>query len=94
MAAETYLPAEVTFAARPIADVFAVTLHNPDSDDPHGSMTTHNPLDEDERGGPLLVIGTRDGKRWRVTLPEIEVIRRSAVGFEFLIFGPIERVAL
>ena len=54
-------------------------------------MTTHHPLAEGERGGPLVVVGTRDGKRWRVTLPEIEVCRRAAVGCEFTIFGSVGR---
>jgi hypothetical protein len=93
MTTEAYIPVEVTFAGRPIAEVFAVTLYDPDSDDPHGSMTTHQPLDEGERGGPLVVLGTRDGKEWRVTLPEIEIIRRTAVGCEFIVLGRITRAA-
>jgi hypothetical protein len=93
MITEAYIPAEVTFAGRRIHEVFAVTLYDPDSDDPHGALTTHQPLEEGERGGPLVVLGTRDGKQWRVTLPEIEVIRRTAVGCEFIVFGRITRAA-
>lgn len=94
MTTEAYIPTEVTYGQRRIADVFAVTLHDPDSDTPHGSMTTHEPLNEGERGGPLVVVGTRDGKRWRITLPEIEVCRRTAVGFEYLVFGRVAREVL
>ncbi len=91
MTTEAYIPAEVTFGEKRIAEVFAVTLYDPDSDDPHGSMTTHQPLEEGERGGPLVVLGTRDGQQWRVTLPEIEVVRATAVGCEFIVFGRAER---
>ncbi len=94
MTTEAYLPTSVLFGARPIAEVFAATLYDPDSDDPHGALTTHNPLPAGTRGGPLLVEGTRGGKRWRLTLPEIEVCRSSAVGFEFVIFGGVQRETL
>lgn len=91
MTTEAYIPSEVTLAGRRIDEVFAVTLYDPDSDAPHGAITTHAPLAEGERGGPLVVVGTREGKHWRVTLPEIEVCRRTAVGCEFTIFGRVER---
>ncbi len=91
MTTEAYIPAAVTFAGRPIAEVFAVTLYDPDSDDPHGSMTTHQPLPAGQRGGPLLVEAARGGQRWRIALPEIEVLRSTAVGFEFIVFGRILR---
>jgi len=90
MATEAYTEVEATFGGTPIPDVFAVTLHNPDSDDPHGALTTHQPLPEGARG-PLIVTGRRDGKRWQVILPEIEVYRSTAVGCEFTIFGPARR---
>ncbi len=93
MATEAYIQPEVTFAGRTVGEVLAVTLYNADSDDPHGSMTTHQPLHEGERG-PLVVVGTRDKKRWRVTLPEIEVSRASAVGCEFTVFGRVAREEL
>jgi hypothetical protein len=94
MTTEAYIPAEVTFGDRRIDEVFAVTLYDPDSDDPHGAMTTHQPPAEGERCGPLVVIGTRDNKRWQITLPEIEIIRRTAVGCEFIVFGRLTRTAL
>jgi hypothetical protein len=94
MTAEAYIPAEVTFAGRPIAEVIAVTLYDPDSDDPHGALTTPHPLAAGERAGPLIVLGTRDGKQWRITLPEIEVIRQTAIGCEFIVYGQITRTAL
>ncbi len=94
MTTEAYIPEEVTLAGRRIDEVFAVTLYDPDSDDPHGSMTTHNPLPEGQRAGPLIVVGTRDGKRWRVTLPEIEDYRSTAVGCEFTVFGRVRREEL
>ena len=90
---EAYIPSEVTFGGRRVVEVFAVTLYDPDSDDPHGSMTTHYPLAEGERG-PLVVLGMRDGKQWRVTLPEIEVIRQTAIGCEFILYGRIARGAV
>ncbi|HQL55139.1 MAG TPA: hypothetical protein PLQ87_10570 [Phycisphaerae bacterium] len=94
MATEAYIPSEVTFGEQRIADVIAVTLYNPDSDEPHGALTTHQPLAEGTRGGPLVIIGTRDGKTWRVTLPEIEVCRSTAVGCEYTIFGRVTRTAM
>jgi hypothetical protein len=94
MTTEAYIPAEVTFGERRIDEVFAVTLYDPDSDDPHGALTTHQSPAEGERGGPLVVVGTRDNKRWQITLPEIEIIRRTAVGCEFIVFGRLTRTAL
>jgi len=93
MATEAYTEVEATFGDVPIHDVFVLTLYNPDSDDPHGALTTHQPLPEGARG-PLIVSGRRDGKRWRVMLPEIEVYRSSAVGCEFTIFGAVKRQEL
>ena len=94
MTTEAYIPADVTCAGCPVDDVFAVTLYDPDSDEPHGALTTHHPLDEGHRSGPLVVLGARDGRRWRVTLPEIEVCRKTAVGCEFTIFGRVQREEL
>ena len=94
MTTEAYIPSEVTFAGRRVDEVFAVTLYDPDSDAPHGAMTTHQPLADGERGGPLVVVGNRGGQRWRVTLREIVVCRRTAVGCEFTIFGRVERERL
>ena len=94
MTAETYIPTEVSFAGRRIEDVCAVTLHDADSNDPHGSLTTQKPLREGERGGPLVMSGTRYGKVWQITLPEIEVIRRTPVGCEFIVYGRLTRSAL
>ncbi len=91
MTTEAYIPTAVTFAGRPIAEVFALTLYDPDGDDPHGSMTTHNPLPAGQRGGPLIVEGTRGGQSWQVTLREIEVLRSTAVGFEFIVYGRVQR---
>ena len=93
MTTEAYIPTEVLFGERRIEDVFAVTLYDPDSDDAHGALTTHHPLAEGERG-PLVVVGTRDGKTWRVTLAEIEVYRSTAVGCEFTIAGGVKRAAM
>lgn len=93
MAAETYIPTEVTFAARPVQEVFAVTLHDPDSAAPHGALTTHHPPEEGARGA-LVITGRREGRTWRVTLPEIEIVRRTAVGCEYNIFGRVRREVL
>ncbi len=94
MTTEAYIPSEVTYAGQQISDVFAVTLYDPDGEAPHGAITTHSPLADGQRGGPLVIVGARDGRRWRVTLPEIEVCRSTAVGCEFTIFGKVERTAL
>ncbi len=94
MTTDTYIPTAVTFAGRPIAEVFAVALYDPDSNEPNGSLTTHAPLPAGARGGPLIIEATRAGRRWRITLPEIEVCRSTAVGFEFLVFGGIQRTEL
>jgi len=94
MTLETYIPEEVSFAGEAVAGVFAVTLYDPDSESPHGALTTHQPLTEGTRGGPLMVVGMRDQKRWRVTLGEIEVCRTTAVGCEFTVFGRVVREPL
>jgi hypothetical protein len=93
MATEAYIQPEVTFAGRVLGEVFAVTLYDPDSDDARGSLTTHQPLKEGERG-ELIIVGLHAKKRWKVTLPEVEVSRSSAVGCEFTIFGRIMREEL
>ncbi len=94
MTTEAYIPTAVTFDGRTLGDALVVTLYDPDSDDPHGSLTTHQPLAEGIRGGPLVIVGTRDKKTWQVTLPEIEVCRATAVGFEFVIHGGVQRAVL
>jgi hypothetical protein len=94
MTLEAYIPSEATFAGATIADPVLVTLHDLDGESPHGSMTTRNALPTGERGGPLVFVGTREGKTWRVTLAEIEVRNRSALGFEYGIVGPVRREAL
>jgi len=92
MATEVYIPTTVTFDGRQLAEVFALTLYNPDSTDPAGALTTHEPPAEGARGA-LEVLGTRDGKTWSVSLSEIEISRRTAVGCEFTIFGTVTRTA-
>jgi hypothetical protein len=94
MPIETYIPSEVSYAGHRLEEVFVCTLYDPDSDTPYGSLTTANPLPEGQRGGPLVVAGTRDKQQWRVTLAEIEVYRKTAVGCEYLIFGALQRQAL
>ena len=94
MTTEAYVPSKVTYQGQAIDEVFAVTLYDPDSDDPHGAVTTHHPLASGARGGPLVVIGTRDGRSWQLTLSEIEVCRSTAVGFEFVVFGRVQREPL
>lgn len=94
MTLETYIPEEVTYGGEPWAEVFAVTLYDPDSASPHGAVTTHQPLAEGTRGGPLVIVGARDGKRWRITLGEIEVCRTTAVGCEFTCFERVVREGL
>lgn len=89
-ALETYLPHTVTLANQPIADTFALTLHNPDSHDPYGSLTTHHPPSEGTHGA-LEVVGLRDGQTWRVVADEVEVYRSTAAGCEFTIFGTVRR---
>jgi hypothetical protein len=91
MTTEAYIPSAVTYGGRRLDSVVVVTLYDPDSDDPHGAVTTPAPLAAGDRGGPLVVIGTRDQHTWRLTLPEIEVCRSTAVGFEFVVFGRVQR---
>lgn len=90
MPVRAYIPVEIRFQDRPIEGARLVTLYNPDGDDRNGSMTTTHPLEAGTRGGPLVVIGRREGTEWELTLPEIVVRNKSAVGFEYDILGPIE----
>lgn len=94
MAIEAYIPTHASFAGQPLGEGIVFTLHNAESDAPHGSFTTSQPLPAGTRGGPLVVQGMRDGKRWEITLAEIEVRNKSAVGFEYAIRGPIQRSLL
>lgn len=94
MATEAYIPTEVTYRGAAIDDPVLVTLYDVEGRAPHGSMTTPKPLPAGERGGPLVVLGTREKKEWRVTLPEIEVRNKTAVGFEYIIHGTIQREVL
>lgn len=94
MAVEAYIPTQVTLGGEVIPEVFVVTLYDPQGDHPRGSMTTAHPLPAGRTAGPLVVTGRRDGRLWRITAPQIEVINRSAVGFEYSIRGPLERAVL
>jgi hypothetical protein len=94
MATDAYVPTEVTFRGQVIDEAVIVTFYDADSDAPHGSLTTPKPLPVGERGGPLVVVGSRDKKQWRVTVPAIEVRNRTAVGFEYTIVGKLERSML
>lgn len=93
MTIETYVPEEVTFGGDPITETFALVLHDPDSDAAYGTLTTHHAPAEGSRGD-LVVVGTRDGVRWRVTIDEVEVYRKTPVGCEFTILGPLARMKL
>lgn len=93
MVTETYIPTEVRFGGQPVAEVFVLVLHDPDSDGPYGSLTTHAPLPAGARG-PLEAVATRGGERWRITLEQIEVHSSTAVGCEFAVFGPVRRERL
>ncbi|TWT46137.1 hypothetical protein RAS1_25850 [Phycisphaerae bacterium RAS1] len=94
MATEAYIPDEITLAGEKIAEPIVLTFYDPDGDAPHGSLTTTAPLPTGARAGPLICIGRRDKKKWEVRVPEIEVVNRTAVGFEYLIFGAIQRTVL
>ncbi len=89
MSVQAYVPSEVQFDGAPINGTRLITLYHVETDDRHGSMTTSEPLKTGVRAGPLVFVGRRDGKQWRVTLPEIDVRNASALGFEYRINGPI-----
>lgn len=90
MATEAYIPIKVTFAGKIHADAAVVTLYDIDGDDPRGALTGPNPPPSGVRG-PLNFTGKRDGQTHEVSLPEIEVTNRSAMGCEFRIIGGIMR---
>lgn len=94
MATEAYIPTEVTYCGRPIDEAVIVTFYDADGEQPHGSLTTSKPLPVGERGGPLVVLGTREKKSWQITAPEIEVRNKTALGFEYTIRGRLERTLL
>lgn len=91
MAIETYIPTEVTYADAAVDGAVALTLYDPDTDRPHGALTTRNPLPAGARGGPLVVRGRRGGRRWLLRLAEVEVVSRTALGCEFRVHGGIVR---
>ncbi len=91
MAVEVYIPTGADFEGRPLEGARVLTLYDAESDSPTGSMTLSNPLEEETEGGPLEVLGHRDGKLWRILVTSICVRRKSAVGMEFDVRGAIER---
>jgi hypothetical protein len=93
MALEAYIPSSVRLDDRAIEDVMVVTLHDPDSAGASGSLTGPNSI-EAGTTGRLEIVGRRDGKEWRVTLPRISVGNRTALGCEYAIEGPVEREVL
>lgn len=88
---EAYIPSSIQFEGHSLDESHVVTLYNPDGDQAHGSVTTGQPLLAGTRGGPLVILGKRDGKDWRVLLPQIEVVNKTAVGFEFRMQAPPQR---
>ncbi len=94
MSVKAYIPSTVRFGDRTINGTRIITLYDPDGDKPNGSMTTSEPLQHGVRGGPLVFQGTRDGKSWEITLPEIAVNNKTAMGFEYDIVGPIQEKLL
>lgn len=94
MATEAYIPEEISIAGEKLAEPILLTFYDPDGVTPHGSLTTPAPLAAGTRTGPLVCIGRRDKKKWEVRIPEIEVLNRTAVGFEYRIHGPIGRTLL
>lgn len=89
MSVKAFIPSEVRFGDRAIKGARIITLYDPDGESPNGSMTTSEPLERGARGGPLVFVGIRDGKSWEITLTEIAVNNKTAVGFEYDILGPI-----
>jgi hypothetical protein len=94
VAVEAYIPTEVTYRDETVNNVFVFTLYDRESSAPRGALTTRNPLPVGAHGGPLIVRGARGGSQWRLALPEIEVINRTAMGCEFHIQGDIVREML
>lgn len=93
MGLEAYIPIQTTFQSDRLDDVVAITLYNADGPAPSGSMTASTPPSAGS-AGPLSFVGRRDGKEWQVRVPQIEVHHKTAVGCEFRITGPVERVVL
>lgn len=93
MAVEAYIPARVEFDGAEIAGPTLVTLYDSESDRGAGSLTAARPLPTGARGR-LTLEGTRGGKLWSVTCPEIEVHNKSALGCEFRLLRPPERVVI
>lgn len=73
--------------------VLVVTLYDPDGPDPTGSLTGPTVPDAD-CVGPLSFIGLRDGKEWRLALSSVRVSRKTALGCEYKIAGPVRREML
>ncbi len=93
MALESYIPSSVELEDGAVTDVMVITLYQPDTDKARGSLTGAHPI-EAGRSGRMVFVGTRDGKEWRVTLPQIEVSNKTALGCEYSIRGPVEREML
>ena len=94
MPLEAYVLSEISLAGEALDEISVLTLYDPDSDEPHGAMTGKGVPDNGRRGGPLTLIGVREGAQWCVELAEIEVCHRTPVGCEFTIFGSVRRTRL
>jgi hypothetical protein len=93
MAIVAYIPESLQLDGRAVASPLVLTLYNPDGDAPTGSLTANDPIPAGQ-SGRLVSEGTRGGKLWSVTLPQVTVTHKSAVGCEFSIAGKPERVVL
>src|SRR5262249_50173239 len=93
MALEAYIPTSVQLDDQPIEEVMVATLYDPESPTARGSLTGPQPIEAGAEGR-LVIVGRRDGKEWRVTLPRISVRNKTALGCEYAIEGPVEREVL
>lgn len=93
MAIEAYVPTEAIFSGRVLQQPSLVVLYDLDSAHPVGSVTVSGGPSAGEEGS-LTVIGTRDGRQWRVELQRVVIRRTNPAGFECDIHGPVQREVL
>lgn len=91
MALEAYVPRQIELGGDTLHDAFLLTLYVGNEGAPRGALTMPAPPEEGARVGPLIVDAERAGKRWHLEANQIEILRHTPVGCEFVVIGGLEQ---
>ena len=95
MTEESYVVRTASLNQTELHGLQVLILFDPDGASPHGVLAIDGDWPREFsagwRGGPLLVAGRREGRLWRVQIPEVELIGQAPDRIEVLLTGSIER---